>query len=124
MTLSITTATVLAATNVATVSETVTASCSAIDGSALVALGIETVVTFHASATYGATVRVYSSADGTNYCTKPTQEYDIPFTAGATVRSSFVVLPGHRYYKVGVANADSARIITGVTIWAEPQILS
>lgn len=100
------------------------AECSAVDGSVMVALGIEVLLTFHGSATAGATVKVFSSSDGTNYCTASTQEYDIPVAAGGTVRHSFTVLPGHKYYKVQVTNLDTAQDITALYVYAEPQVAS
>jgi hypothetical protein len=78
-------------------------------------------MTFHASATAGATVKIFTSSDGTNYCTNDTQEYDVPVSAGNTVRHSFVVLPGHKYYKVQVTNLDAAQDITALYVYSEPQ---
>jgi len=111
--------------------ETVSASSSsslvnatAIDGSAVVALGVEVLLTFHASATAGATAKVFTSADGTNYGTTAVQEYDIPVSAGNTVRHAFTVLPGHKNYKVQVTNHDTGQSITAISVYAEPQVLS
>jgi hypothetical protein len=100
------------------------ANATAIDGSALIALGVEVLLTFHASATLGATASVYSSADGTNFTTASVQDFDIPVTAGGTVRYAFTALPGHKAYKVTVANLDAAQSITALYIRAEPQVLS
>lgn len=124
MTLGITTTTILSNTAAAASGTTAIADCAAVDGSSVVALGIEAVMTFNASATAGATIKVFTSADGTNYCTVPTQEYDVAVSAGATVRHSFTVLPGHKAYKVVVANLDTAQSITGISVNAEPQVLS
>lgn len=124
MALDITTATILENKTVQENASSVIAECTAVDGSALVALGIEVLLTFHASATAGATVKVMTSADGTNYTTTATQEFDIAVSAGATVRRSFTVLPGHLNYKIQVTNLDTAQDITALYVYAEPQVLS
>lgn len=124
MALGITVATILDNKTVAENASSVLAECTAVDGSAVVALGFEVLLTFHASATAGATVKVMTSADGTNYTTAATQEFDIAVSANATVRRSFTVLPGHKYYKVQVTNLDTAQDITALSVYAEPQVLS
>jgi hypothetical protein len=124
MTLSITVATILENKTVAESASSVLAECTAVDASTAIALGIEVLLTFHASATLGATVKVFTSSDGTNYTTNQTQEYDIPVSAGATVRHSFTVLTGHKYYKVQVANLDTAQDITALYVYSEPQLAS
>ena len=123
MALGITVATILSNKTVAESASSVVSECTAVDGSTVVALGIEVLLTFHASATLGATVKILTSSDGTNYCTASTQEYDIPYS-NATVRHSFTVLPGHKYYKVQVTNLDAAQDITALYIYSEPQVLS
>ena len=101
------------------------AKTSAVDGSALVALGIWIRLTYHADATAGARAYVFASADGTTYgSTGGMQIVDIPFAAGAARSVAFSVLPGHKYYKVLVGNDDAVQSITAVYVFAEPQILS
>jgi len=124
MALAITVVAILENKTVQEAASSVVSECTAIDGSTVVNLGIEVLMTFHASATAGATVKIFTSSDGTNYCTNDTQEYDVPVSAGNTVRHSFVVLPGHKYYKVQVTNLDAAQDITALYIYSEPQTAS
>ena len=123
MALGITVVTILDNKTVAKSASSVVSECTAIDGSAVVALGIEVLMTFNASATLGATVKVLTSADGTNYTTATVQEYDIPYS-NATVRHAFSVLCGHKYYKVQVTNLDTGQSITAIYVYSEPQVLS
>lgn len=116
-------ATLLSGVTVTNGNSSVLGDTTAVDGSALTALGIEVVLTFHGSATAGATVKMFSSHDGTNYTTNPFFEYDVPLSAGATVRHSFTVLTGHKYYKPQLTNG-SGQDITGISFWSEPQVLS
>ncbi len=124
MALGITVAAILENKTVQESASSVLAECTAVDGSAVVALGFEILLTFHGSATLGATVKVFTSSDGTNYCTNDTQEYDIPVSAGNTVRHSFTVLPGHKNYKIQVTNLDTAQDITALYVYSEPQVVS
>ncbi len=124
MTLSITPVTILDNKTIAASCSTVLDDCTAVPGAALTALGIEFVMTFDAAATAGATVKVFSSRNGTNFTTRAIYEYDVPVTAGAEIRDSFVLLPGHSYYRVQIENLDSAQSITGIFVYSEPQVLS
>lgn len=124
MSLGISVGTILENKTVAENASSVLSECTAVEGSALLALGFEVLMTFHASATLGATVKVFTSSDGTNYCTSDTQEYDVPVTAGATVRHSFTVATGHKYYKIQVTNLDTAQDITALYVYSEPQVAS
>ena len=124
MALSITPAAILSNKTAAASSSTTLTDCTAVAGSNVVALGIEVVMTFHASATKGATVKVFSSQNGTNYTTTAVQEYDVPVAANSTVRHAFVVLPGHAYYRVQVTNLDTGKSITTISVYAEPQVLT
>jgi hypothetical protein len=123
MALGITVATILSNKTAAKSASTALADCTAVDGSAIVALGIEVLLTFNASATLGATVGVYTSSDGSNYTTSAVQTYSIPYS-NATVRVAFCVLPGHKNYKVMVTNLDTGQSITAIYVNAEPQVLS
>lgn len=124
MALSIAPMTILAGKTAAASSSTTLTDCTAVAGSNVVALGIEVVMTFHASATKGATVKVFSSQNGTNYTTTAVQEYDVPVAANSTVRHAFVVLPGHAFYRVQVTNLDTGQSITAISVYAEPQVLT
>jgi hypothetical protein len=124
MALAITVVAILENKTVAENASSVLSECTAVDASTVIALGFEVLLTFHASATLGATVKVFTSADGTNFTTSDTQEYDIPVSAGATVRHSFTVLTGHKYYKIQVTNLDTAQDITALYVYSEPQTAS
>ena len=124
MPLGITVVTILDNKTVAKSASSVVSECTAIDGSAVVALGIEVLMTFNASATLGATVKVLTSADGTNYTGVSLMEFSIAVSAGNAVRSSFNVFSGHKYYKVQVTNLDTAQSITAIYVYSEPQVLS
>ena len=123
MALGITVATILSNKTVAESASSVVSECTAVDGSAVVALGIEVLLTFHASATLGATVKILTSSDGTNYTTVSLMDFSIAYQ-NATVRASFNVFTGHKYYKVQVENLDTAQDITALYIYSEPQVLS
>jgi len=123
MALGITVATILSNKTVAESASSVVSECTTVDGSAVVALGIEVLLTFHASATLGATVKILTSSDGTNYTTVSLMDFSIAYQ-NATVRASFNVFTGHKYYKVQVQNLDTAQDITALYIYSEPQVLS
>lgn len=117
-------ATLLAGVTVTNGNSTVLGDTTAVDGSTVVALGIEALMTFNASATAGATLKIFSSADGTNYTTVPVQEVDVATSAATTIiRTSTTVLTGHKYYKPQLTNG-SGQDITGISFWSEPQVLS
>ena len=91
------------------------------DTSALINLAIECTVTYNASATLGCTVKLYASYDGTNWDTDPYDQFDMPFTAGATKSQTFAVNPAPKYLKVGVTNNDTGQSITAFSAWAHTQ---
>lgn len=124
MALGITVATILSNKTAAASSTTAIADCTAIDGSAAVAIGIEVLMTFHASATAGATVHVYTSSDGTNYTGISLVDFDVAVSAGNTVRAAFNLYTGHKYYKVTVQNLDTGQSITAIYVFSEPQVIS
>jgi len=124
MALGITVATILSNKTAAKSASTDIADCTAIDGGALVALGIEVLMTFNASATLGATVSVYTSSDGTNYCGVSLMDFSVAVSAGNAVRSSFNVFIGHKNYKIKVTNLDTAQSITAIYVYSEPEVLS
>ena len=88
---------------------------------ALINLAIECTVTYNASATLGCTVKLYASYDGTNYDTDPYDQFDMPFTAGATKSQTFALNPAPKYLKVGVTNNDTGQSITAFSAWAHTQ---
>jgi hypothetical protein len=123
MALGITPATIMSNLTAAKSASTALADCTAIDGSAAIAIGIEVLLTFNASATLGATVHVYTSEDGTNYTTVSLMDFDIAYQ-NATVRTSFNIFPGHKNYKIVVQNLDTGQSITAIYAYSEPQVVS
>lgn len=97
-----------------------------IDGSAVVALGITALMTLNASCTAGARVHVYGGPDKDHVGAIPAQTVHVPttFKSPTVTGVSFSVLPGHKVYRVTVQNLDPVQTITGITVYAEPQVLS
>ena len=124
MTLSISPVTILTAADLGP--HATTDPSTAVDGSAVVALGITAHMTLHADATAGARVYVYSGPTVNLLGAFPTQTVDVPVTFKSPVITgvSFSVLPGHKVYVVYVQNLDPVQHITGITVHAEPQVLS
>ena len=126
MTLSISPVTILTAADLGPHATTDYSETTPIDGSAVVALGITAHMTLHADATAGARVAVYSGPTVGLLGAFPTQIVDVPATHKSPVITgvSFSVLPGHKVYVVYVQNLDPVQHITGITVHAEPQVLS
>lgn len=124
MTLSISAETILTAATLAAGGST--ADSTAIDGSAVVALGITAIMTLHASATAGARIGVVAGPDAAHLAPIPVQTVDVPttFKSPTATGVSFSVLPGHKVYVVYVQNLDPVQTITGITVYSEPQVLS
>lgn len=124
MTLSISPATILTAADLGEGGST--ADSTAIDGSAVVALGITAMMTLNASATAGARIQVVAGPDAAHLAPVPVQTVDVPttFKAPTATGVSFSVLPGHKVYVAYVQNLDPVQHITGITVYAEPQVLS
>lgn len=123
MTLSISPVTILTAADLGP--HATTAPSTAVDGSAVVALGIAAQMTLHAGATAGARVYVYSGPTVNQLGAFP-QMVDVPvtFKSPTITGVSFSVLPGHKAYLVTIQNLDPVQHITGITVYAEPQVLS
>ena len=130
MTLSISAETILTNKTAAANGLTVLSECTSIAGSALVALGIWVRLTYGSGATLptaGAVVRVHASPDDDPglWSSWPVQEVEVPLpAAGGACGIAFSVLPGHAFYKVRVKNLDPVQSITGIYVYAEPQVLS
>jgi hypothetical protein len=124
MSLDITRGTLLSNVTVTNGNSTVLGDTTAVDGSAAIAIGIEAQMVFNAAATAGATLKIFTSADGTNYTTSPVQEVDIATSSATTnIRIATTVLTGHKYYKPQLTNG-SGQDITGIYLYSEPQVLS
>jgi hypothetical protein len=99
---------------------TVLSECTTIDTAAVLMLGIECKVTYHASATLGVTVKVFASYDDTNYDTYPCDQWDMPFVADTTVSKTVSTLPAGRHLKVQVYNNDTAQDATAIYVYSHP----
>jgi hypothetical protein len=102
-------------------SEYAVASATAVDLSTALQAEVTAEVTYNASATLGATIRVYTSRDNTNWDTYPAEEIDMPFTAGATVRYSSQISAAAKYVKATVKNLDTAQDITAASTYITTQ---
>jgi len=77
--------------------------------------------TYHASATAGGRLYLYSSADGQNWDTKPIETRTLAFTAGNTRRETFTpgdAVQGARFIKVTIENLDATYTMTDVKVTA------
>ena len=102
-------------------SSTVIGECAAEDLSTALQCAIQVNLTFNASATMGATVKVYASSDNSNFDTAG-YEYatqSVAFlTGGGAVQVTFPINPAAKYFKAVVTNLDSGQSITGITVWS------
>lgn len=94
--------------------------CTTIDTEAVLMLGIECKVTYHGSATLGVTVGVYDSSDNVTFDTNPSDQWDMPFTAGASISKTVATLPAGRYKKVKVTNNDTGQSATAIYVYSHP----
>lgn len=90
--------------------------CTAVDLSAAFQCAIEALMTFNGSATQGATVKVFASADGANYDTVEYASQSVAVSAGNTVRLEFPINPSVKYFRVQVTNLDTGQSITTIYI--------
>lgn len=92
--------------------------CTAEDLSAALQCAIEVDMTFHGSATAGATVKVFASGDGTNFDTVEYATQSVAVSAGASVQVTFPINPAVKYFRVQVTNLDTAQDITAISVWS------
>jgi len=85
------------------------------------AVQVDVSIVMGASIDGNATVAILGSTDGTNFSTAGTDNMggSIPFTAGATVRKSFLVWDLYAF-KVAVVNGTTTEDDMTVTITARP----
>jgi len=114
---------VLSDVTIAADAETLLSACTELDLDAAVQVEIEVAITYGATATAGAIVRVWGAAVTAEYTTAPTDEYALSFTAGATVRESFQTRASPRFMKVTALNEDPAVELI-VTVKATVQVVS
>ncbi len=80
-------------------------------------LAISVKATFHASATKGITVYVYTSPDGDNYDTDELFSFEPSFTAGSSIQKTAFFDPDMQEMKVKVTNNDTGQSVTAVSVW-------
>ncbi len=74
--------------------------------------------TFNGSATSGATVKVFTSPNGSSWDTQPYATFNLTLSAGNAVQeSAYIVLGEHGYVKFAITNDDSAQTLTDLKIW-------
>ncbi len=115
---------VLSNVTIAADTETLLSACTELDLDAAVQVEIEVAATYGATATAGATVRIWGAAATGAYTTDPIDEFALPFTAGATIRESFQTRASPRFMKITVLNEDPAVAATAVTVKATVQAVS
>lgn len=89
--------------------------CTTIDTTSCINLGIQVRLTFNASATAGARVKVFGSNDDSTYGTVPYAQADIAYVSGAQ-GASFSIPHAIKYLKVQVTNLDSGQTITAIYV--------
>jgi len=92
--------------------------CTTEDLSAALQCAIEVDMTFNASATAGATVKVFASGDGTNFDTVEYATQSVSVSAGNSVQVTFPINPAVKYFKVQVTNLDTTYSLTGISVWS------
>jgi len=98
-------------------SSTTLGDCTAEDLSAALQCAIETVMTFDADATAGATIKVFASSDGTNFDTVEYATQSVSVSAGNTVGVTFPINPAVKYFRVQVTNLDTSKSLTAISVW-------
>lgn len=98
-------------------SSTTLGDCTAEDLSAALQCAIETVMTFDADATAGATIKVFASRDGTNFDTVEYATQSVSVSAGNTVGVTFPINPAVKYFRVQVTNLDTSKSLTAISVW-------
>lgn len=94
------------------------------DLSQATACAVEVSCTFAAGATCGATVYVYASGNNSAFDTGPYDAFDIPVSAGNTVRYTFPIIPSPKYIKMAVENLDPVTAISNVYVYTQIQEVS
>lgn len=92
--------------------------CTAEDLSAALQCAIEVDMTFHESATQGATIKVFASGDGTNFDTVEYATQSVAVSAGNAIQVTFPINPAVKYFRVQVTNLDAAQSITAISVWS------
>ncbi len=89
------------------------------------AVGFSVAAVFDASATAGAILNVYPCYDGTNYADTPVEVAGIVLKDKGNSTEQHVYFPiSCRKVKIAVKNLDTAKSITGVSVWVHKQIYS
>jgi len=106
---------------IAAAGETLLTDCLELDLDAAVQVEIEVAITYGATETAGAVVRVWGAAVTGVYTTDPIDEFPLPFTPGASEKISFQTRASPRFMKVTVQNEDDAVAASTVTVTATVQ---
>lgn len=123
MTFSKTVTNILSNKTAGTSASTTLTDCTTVDTSGCINLGITVRLTFNASATLGARVKVFGSHDDSTYNTEPYAQADIAFTSGAR-GASFTIPHAIRYLKVQVTNLDAGQTITAIYVYSHLQTIT
>lgn len=78
-------------------------------------------ISYHADAKAGGKLHIYTSADGRNYDTEPTETRTLSFAAGVTKRETFTpndAAQRARYLIVTVENMDTSQVMTNAKVIA------
>lgn len=92
--------------------------CTVEDLSTALQCAIEVDMTFNASATAGATVKVFASGDGTNFDTVEYATQSVDVSAGNAIQVTFPINPAAKYIRVQVTNLDETYNITAISVWS------
>ena len=92
--------------------------CTSEDLSTALQCAIEVDMTFDASATAGATVKVFASGDGTNFDTVEYATQSVDVSAGNAIQVTFPINPAAKYIRVQVTNLDTTYDITAISVWS------
>ncbi len=95
-------------------------------GSCIGMFGIGVLLTFHASATAGALLRIYGKVDGTNYGAEPIYTATLTLRdKGSAHRQGPIPFPiPCQYIKAALYNSDTVQEIVNSSLYAHKNVLS
>jgi len=100
-----------------TTSEYPVASCLAVDCSEAIIADVDATITYSSNSVNAPIVRIYASADGTNYGYSPIDQFTMPFAATSLSRRwSKVIIPSAKYLKATMYNADTTTLTKATVI--------
>ncbi|WP_292366080.1 MULTISPECIES: hypothetical protein [unclassified Methanoculleus] len=87
--------------------------------------GVGVTMTYNASATVAAVLRVYAKIDGTNYSDEPVYERTMALRDAGLAHQQYFPFPiPAQCVKVAVYNGDNTYTITSLTAYAHKNVLS